>query len=483
MAKLKEFAPGEHDSRGSPHPVEALAAAAEQSFPGWADRCLVLVTSAAADDSETERMNAAQYARRLRVAGIGQIHVLAPKSRLDVYVSMMKGVRCETYEMATTTSGRQELALLLPTLAYRIGYLARGGPPGRSEAGWLPHRVVAYTLLFLWLFLGPALLAIHRFYARSHVLGIRQYALATMPGIGAGAVGLTVDVLMASVGAVCGIVLSLLIAGVAGCLAMLIFARAVPGMNRFVAVASALAGALLLTVALRLAPPIQSPVACGVLVASLGAGCWGLALPVLEAARATRWIEVRSAPLRPKLFSLDARPLIVGSDRRQCHVVIDGGPATAARFWVDKGHVKHYAFATGTLSTLADAACVKLGAVNILVGSSQLPTWRRRQSQAPKHEFQLRLGSGHSVPLVDGMVLTALHLPGVKSGSTAGTVAQVVRNPHDPTVLGLKNLSASFWRATPQGGPQKPVNTNQSVRLAVGTEIDFGSVSGQIVEA
>jgi frataxin-like iron-binding protein CyaY len=68
----------------------------------------------------------------------------------------------------------------------------------------------------------------------------------------------------------------------------------------------------------------------------------------------------------------------------------------------------------------------------------------------------------------------------LESQRADGVVAQVNPNPNDPMILGLQNFSHRVWVATPASGEQRQVAPGRSIKLAVGTKINFGSVEGEI---
>lgn len=94
-------------------------------------------------------------------------------------------------------------------------------------------------------------------------------------------------------------------------------------------------------------------------------------------------------------------------------------------------------------------------------------------------EFVLRVG-GQRIGLRDGARLHEDHIAGLIAKSNDGWVAQVDRNPADPAVMGLKNLSTSAWRATLPSGEQREVTSGRAIRLDAGTEIDFGFCNGVV---
>ena len=63
---------------------------------------------------------------------------------------------------------------------------------------------------------------------------------------------------------------------------------------------------------------------------------------------------------------------------------------------------------------------------------------------------RLRVGAKFLV-IVPGLRLLEHQVPGLMAQSPGGPVAEVTRNPNDPSVLGLTNLSSSAWEAVSNG--------------------------------
>jgi hypothetical protein len=59
-------------------------------------------------------------------------------------------------------------------------------------------------------------------------------------------------------------------------------------------------------------------------------------------------------------------------------------------------------------------------------------------------------------------------------------VAAVTQHPRNPDIWGLKNLSDEKWVITASDGSLQDVEPGRSVRLAVGTTINFGKKVGEI---
>src|SRR5262249_38048978 len=97
----------------------------------------------------------------------------------------------------------------------------------------------------------------------------------------------------------------------------------------------------------------------------------------------------------------------------------------------------------------------------------------------PASGFSLRLSNGKTVSLADGVKLSAADIPGLQA-SAGNTVAEVGRNPNDPSVLGLRNLSRTAWTATVANQNRVQIAPGRNVRIAAGTRISFGSVDAEI---
>jgi RsiW-degrading membrane proteinase PrsW (M82 family) len=91
---------------------------------------------------------------------------------------------------------------------------------------------------------------------------------------------------------------------------------------------------------------------------------------------------------------------------------------------------------------------------------------------------RLRVGNKYLV-IVPGMRLLEHQVPGLMAQSAGGPVAEVTRNPNDPSVLGLTNLSSSAWVAS-TNGTRRQVAPGQTIKLAPGAKIDFGSTDGEV---
>lgn len=72
------------------------------------------------------------------------------------------------------------------------------------------------------------------------------------------------------------------------------------------------------------------------------------------------------------------------------------------------------------------------------------------------------------------------HIDDQRMYDFAQPVAAMTQHPQDPDVWGLKNVGDEKWVITTAGGTIKDVEPGHSVRLAVGTKVNFGQVEGEI---
>jgi hypothetical protein len=131
-------------------------------------------------------------------------------------------------------------------------------------------------------------------------------------------------------------------------------------------------------------------------------------------------------------------------------------------------------FGTTFLASLVMSGGIRLGSLGTGTRS------RQRSAQAlQSSRFSLTV-AGRTLPLDDDARLTSTDIPGLQ-GSTSSIVAEVSRNPKDPAVLGLKNLSRGAWSARMASGEVRTVMPGKSIKLEAGTRINFGPVQGTVV--
>ncbi|HTZ60098.1 MAG TPA: PrsW family intramembrane metalloprotease [Acidobacteriaceae bacterium] len=97
----------------------------------------------------------------------------------------------------------------------------------------------------------------------------------------------------------------------------------------------------------------------------------------------------------------------------------------------------------------------------------------------PNGTANLRVGAKYLV-IVPGLRLMSHQVPGLQAQSAEGLVAEVTRNPNDPDVLGLTNLSTASWEVVTSSNTRRAIQPGQTVKLSPGTRIDFGETDGEV---
>ncbi len=119
------------------------------------------------------------------------------------------------------------------------------------------------------------------------------------------------------------------------------------------------------------------------------------------------------------------------------------------------------------------------GAARIGLAADAAPVQEFSPAAGGSSSNRLRVGSKFLV-IVPGLRLLEHQVPGLLAQSSGGPVAEVTRNPADPSVLGLTNLSSSAWEVVSGNGTRRQIAPGQTIKLAPGTKIDFGSTDGEV---
>ena len=99
--------------------------------------------------------------------------------------------------------------------------------------------------------------------------------------------------------------------------------------------------------------------------------------------------------------------------------------------------------------------------------------------ELPTGTLSLRIGARYLVVVV-GLRILEHQAQGLRPASPGGPVAEVTRNPRDPNILGLTNMSTSTWEVVSPNGSRRQIPTGQTIKLSAGTRIDFGEIDGEV---
>ena len=239
--------------------------------------------------------------------------------------------------------------------------------------------------------------------------------------------------------------------------------------------------------------------------------CIGIMIAFFEAVFRRFWIEIRYGPSETRIVSLGPTPITVGGDPQRCTILARNAPPVALRYTLQGSQVLCEDVPAERMCTVAPGDSRTAGTVTIVVcgagerdagaaitpprceGSSSPPSERPSPppdsspstgtpppvATTPPTGFRLRVG-GQRIPLGQGDKLTAVQLPGISSQAADGIVAEVVPNPQQPEVFGLKNTSTTPWTAFVQNEQAKAVPPGRSIKLAANTRIEMGPLTTMI---
>lgn len=112
-----------------------------------------------------------------------------------------------------------------------------------------------------------------------------------------------------------------------------------------------------------------------------------------------------------------------------------------------------------------------------------LHCWNCRQPipLPPALRFNHRGGS-HFLLLTLHTKLTKRHLnPHANETEAATVVGQVVQNPANPQIWGIRNLTSTPWQATFSNGATKRIPPQRAVPISTGVRVNIGGTMGEIV--
>jgi hypothetical protein len=277
--------------------------------------------------------------------------------------------------------------------------------------------------------------------------------------------------------------------GIAGGLLGLSLSFSIPNLGRLRGMGGGLVGGLVGGSSFVLLVVVSGlPNIVGRLIGSGAIGfCIGLAIAIIEVAFRQAWLEIRYNPREVRTVSLGEVPITIGSDVKACTVYVHNAPPVAFRYQLTQGQIVCEDIVSGTKRKLEPEDEQVLSNITIVVkAANSLPSTNNFPNASPKpipdsspSQFFLRIQK-QDIELKEGTSLHPQHIPSLEPQKHDGVVAQVNRNPSDPSVLGLKNCSHQSWTVTLNTGEQRNVESGRSIKLVAGTKIIFGIVEGEI---
>lgn len=222
-------------------------------------------------------------------------------------------------------------------------------------------------------------------------------------------------------------------------------------------------------------------------------GFWiGIMLVVAETLFNKAWLVISYDTGANRTLTLGSEPITFGSDENLSIICIPNVSPLAMRFELEAGQIVCENVDSGAVSYLRSGDQKKIGNCTITVGNSDLPAAtsvqvppaiRSEKSAADSFtsgRFFLRLGS-RVIPLTAGTQLFTSDIPSLKATASNGVVATVNSRSSDELSLELTNLCDRAWWATDIQGDLKMVEPETTLTLAVGTNIEFGEIDGEII--
>jgi hypothetical protein len=382
--------------------------------------------------------------------------------------------------------------------AHQSQQAVKSGPTAEDLA-YEAFRTGTWTALVA-MGIGLALIVGQNLYLRRKLLAWRQMIVGSLGGLVAGLVaGALGQLLFAGVPEVSRIVETLgRLAGwtVLGSLLGAGLAFFLPNLGLLRGAAGGTVGGLAGGAAFPLLGLVSGDIGGRLFGVAILGFCIGIMIALAEVAFREAWLEIRYGPREIRTVSLGRKPVAIGSNPEVCTVWVQDAPALALRYVFREGRItcedvpsaqtfdvlpgdqRRVAKVTVVVCTTARVPAAQSREDRGAPGDAQLA---RQAASPPAESSGLRLRiRGRAIPLAAGLKLNKSEIVGLETRLPDGTVAEVVPNPNDPSVLGLKNHSTIAWKATLPGGEERDVAPGRSIRLAAGTKVRFGSLEGVI---
>jgi clan AA aspartic protease (TIGR02281 family) len=212
----------------------------------------------------------------------------------------------------------------------------------------------------------------------------------------------------------------------------------------------------------------------------------GLMIMLADALFRKAWIEVRYGPRETRTLTLGAEPLRVGGDAAHCAIYVKDAPAMACAYRFEQGRVLCDDRINNRNGPVPFGVPMVIGSITVTPygaetrDSAGVSSVGAVSASAGGTQWVLSLKGGREFTLVEGVRLAPRDILGLEPKDKNVWVAEVLRNPDNPAVVGLKNLSRHRWRATFATGRQVDIDPERSLRLENGANVNFGTTEGRI---
>jgi hypothetical protein len=497
--------------------LQALALATEQPFRAKAKRVLVLITDAPPKIHRDESISTVeQTVEALKRREIDQVHLVIRQRDRDsasAYKQLKSDFTGEFFDIESAAKGGEKtFAGLLPSLSKAISRLTIAAAPresGSTEPPPLPEergasfapppeepvlKAVQSTQAFaardrfrlllaivVWTMVTAA--AISLFIAAGQQLhtrsawvdlpgGGKAVAGGLLAGMAGGAVGQLVFQSIAGGGPAWESACRVLGWGLLGGLIGAVMSFFIPNLKWWRGTLGGVVGGLLGALAFVLVSLLLGALLGRWMGAAILGFCIGLMVALAELAFRRYWLEIAVSPREVRAVTLGTAAVSVGGDERLASFFVAGAPAVALRYLIERDRVVCEDLTTGEVGEVEPGDTRALGKVAIKVCSP---------ASSQTTGYALHLSNGRTVPLQEGMPLTAEDVPGLQPRGQDGIVAIVSRHPTQPREVSLRNRSSQAWSARNADGGTQVVEPGRGLELADGARINFGQVQGEII--
>ncbi len=470
--------------------LDALVHASRQKFRKGAIRVLLLITDAEPHIPDKEMKTLKQAERALLKNDIQQIHLVVREGEGDEqYKTLQRKMPGQVFDLDEIARGKS-FGNFLPEVSKQIAEATKEMIKIRSLQSGTEHSSEAAIPLLLQSCFWTAIVALGL--SLSLIAGLNLYLrrpLITPPEAGKGSGSLLAGVIGGALGQLFLMVSSgstvaeifgyllgwSLLGGVIG-VGMALF---VPNLQWYRGILGGSIGGFVAAIGFLLVRWLFGLIfgtGFGDLLgrwvgATILGFCVGVMVALAEMAFRRWWLEVSFGPREIRTVTLGNTGVTIGSDERNATIFVRDIPAIALRYEMADDRVICQDVATGVRSEMKPGEQKTINRVTVTVRSAE---------SGQKVEFTLRLSNGKTIPLSDGLPLTAQELPGLQAQSADGTVALISRKPSDPKILLLRNRSKQNWSTADPNGTTQAINPGLGVTLQNGVRINFGAIQGVI---
>jgi Ca-activated chloride channel family protein len=385
-----------------------------------------------------------------------------------------------------------------------------GSGAGSTGVNWSMFRVGVWTLL-LATGIGLALIAAQNLYLHQVALTKKE---ALIGGVGSAAIGLFAGGLSQGLlyfaleqGGFLMVLGRMTGWALMGALLGYGLGWFIPNLKHLRGLAGGLAGGIAGVVCFLILGVIFADTVGRLAGAAMLGFCIGAMIALLEAALREAWLEIDYGNGEIRKVSLGREPVSIGGDASRCTVFIRQAPPRAYEYILKDGEAlcrdlvndRETAVSPGDVKSIGNIAIrlktaqsvnpTSKSAAQSLVGGSR-STINTSSTKKPNKDVDVQnsvrdgfeiLIQGKKIALKLGTKLHVKDIPGIESVEPEKVVAEVVTNPQDPTILGLKNLMSTPWQSKSSAGRQSQIDQGRTVRLEAGTRITFANSSEGVI--